>query len=161
VTKDFVSAIHKCNRAQLLSMLRSVGAPQPIRGWPAGKALEHLVLRAFEIEGAIVQWPFAVDVFGETVEQIDGAVHYHHLHVLCESKDFSEPVNIEPIAKLRNQLIRRPAGTMGMVFARSGFTEPAKTLTRMISPLNVLLWEFGELEQALDQGTLCRALTTK
>jgi hypothetical protein len=66
VARDYVTAIRKSNRTQLLAMLKSVGASRPIRGWPSGKAFEHLVLRAFEIEGAIVQWPFSVEVFGET-----------------------------------------------------------------------------------------------
>lgn len=29
-------------------------------GWEAGKALEYLVLRAFQLEGADVIWPYSV-----------------------------------------------------------------------------------------------------
>jgi hypothetical protein len=159
--RDYVADIQKKNKAQLLSMLRSIGASRPVSGWPAGKAFEYIVLRAFELEGAHVQWPFSVTLYGETLEQIDGAVHSNGLHCLIESKDYQEPINIEPIAKLRNQLMRRPAGTIGLVFARSGFTLPAITLTRMISPLNILLWEFGELEYAIGNVTMCQALQTK
>ena len=78
-----------------------------------------------------------------------------------ESKDYSDPNNIEPIAKLRNQLTRRPSGTLGLLFARSGFTEPDKMLTRMISPMNILLWELAELEAGLRTGARCEKLKAK
>ena len=108
-----------------------------------------------------MRWPFTVEEEGEVVEQIDGAVHYEWLSCLVEAKDYSEPINVEPIAKMRNQLTRRPVGTLGLIFARSGFTDPAKKLTRRINPLNILLWEPSELVQGLRDGTLCRALKTK
>jgi hypothetical protein len=159
--RDYVADIRRKDKVQLQSMLRDIGMGVRISRWPAGRAFEHVILRAFELEDASVQWPFSVTLNSETVEQIDGAVHSDGFHCLIEAKDYSDPVNIEPVAKLRNQLIRRPAGTMGLIFARSGFTEPAKILTRMISPLNILLWEFGELEQALDNETMRQALKTK
>ena len=98
---------------------------------------------------------------GMVAEQIDGAVYHGGFACPVESKDYSDPNNIEPIAKLRNQLTRRPVGALGLLFARNGFTEPAKTLTRMINPLNILLWEFEELEKGLSTGTMCQALKTK
>lgn len=42
--------------------------------WPTGIAFEYFILRAFELEGADVTWRYKVDLFGESVEQIDGAV---------------------------------------------------------------------------------------
>ena len=29
-----------------------------VRGWPPGKLFEYLILRAFELDGATVRWPF-------------------------------------------------------------------------------------------------------
>lgn len=82
--------------------------------WDAGRAFEYLVLRAFQLDGARVKWPYSVTLFDEEVEQIDGAVHCLGLSCLVESKDFTDKtVDITPIAKLRNQLLRRPAGTVG------------------------------------------------
>ena len=141
------------NKTQVIAMLKSVSSGKRIKDWPLGKAFEHIVLRAFELEGASVRWPFNNAINGTVVEQIDGAVYHGGFAYLVESKDYSDPNNIEPIAKLRNQLTRRPAGTLGLLFARNGFTEPAKTLTRMINPLNILLWEFEELEKGLSTGT--------
>jgi hypothetical protein len=43
-----------------------------------GEAFEYLVIRAFEIdplEPATVRYPYEVSLFGEKVEEIDGAVH--------------------------------------------------------------------------------------
>src|SRR5947209_18388617 len=74
-------------------------------GWETGKALEYLVIRAFELDGAQVRWPYAVQLFGEDVEEIDGVVYYAGLSCLAECKDLSENVAIGPIAKLRNQLL--------------------------------------------------------
>ena len=158
---NYVALIQRKNTAQLLAMLQSISNGIPIPGWQRGGAFEHIVLRAFEIEGAEVQWPFRVPYNGHTLEQIDGAIYYGGLFCLVESKDYNGRINVEPIAKLRNQLMRRPGGTIGLVFARSGFTEPAKILTRMMNPLSILLWEFDELEEALRTSTMCAALKTK
>src|SRR5436309_10604159 len=80
--------------------------------WEPGKAFEYLVLRAFQLDGAQVRWPYLVHLFGEDVEEIDGAVYCAGLSCLVESKDLAGNVAVGPIAKLRNQLLRRPAGTV-------------------------------------------------
>jgi hypothetical protein len=161
MTVDYFAEVQQMNAAQLYHMLQELSSGRTPAGWASGKAFEHIVLRGFELEGAEVIWPFNVQLIGETVEQIDGAVYHGGLSCLVESKDYSEPINVEPIAKLRSQLTRRPPGTLGLVFARSGFTEPAKILTRMMSPLQILLWAYEELEASLHDQTLCRALITK
>jgi len=161
MARNYVADIQGKNSAQLLNMLQAISNGTPIRGWPPGIAFEHIVIRAFEIEGATVQWPFAVRQGSKIIEQIDGTVYFDGLACLVESKDYREPINIEPIAKLKNQLSRRPVGTLGLVFARQGYTDPAKILVRMMQPLNILLWEYEELELSLSTGTMCRALTTK
>ncbi len=130
-------------------------------GWEAGKALEYLILRAFQLEGAEVTWPYSVRVDGEEVEQIDGVVYSDGLACLIECKDTAERVSIEPIAKLRNQLLRRPATAIGSVFSRSGFTEPALTLAQFITPQTVLLWSGEEITYALENQYFCQALIKK
>jgi len=65
--------------------------------WAGGKALEYLVLRAFELdahESATVRYPYNVSLLDEIVEQIDGAVHLPGLSCLVESKDWDEKVPI-------------------------------------------------------------------
>jgi hypothetical protein len=108
--------------------------------WAAGKAFEYLVLRAFQLDGGEVQWPYNVPIGDEVVEQIDGAIHVSGLSFLVESKDLeTDNVAIGPIAKLRNQLLRRPPGTFGVIFSRTGFTDPARVLVQFTSPQNILL----------------------
>jgi hypothetical protein len=120
-------------------------------GWPPGRALEHLVLRAFELGGAAVVWPYHVIVDHELVEQIDGAVHAHGLSCIVECKDTAGPVNIEAIAKLRNQLLSRPAGAVGLLFSRSGFTLQATMLGRFVAPQTILLWDGNDIAYHLER----------
>ncbi len=58
-------------------------------GWAPGKAFEYLVLRAFELNGADVRWPYTVFLHGqdEVIEEIDGSVRVRGLYGLIECKD--------------------------------------------------------------------------
>lgn len=130
--------------------------------WDAGKAFEYLVIRAFELDGAEVRYPYNVRLFEEEIEQIDGAIHISGFSCLVESKDFTDKkVDIAPIAKLRNQLLRRPTTTVGAVFSRTGFTDPARTLSRFLSPQAILLWDGNEIEYALNNEKICELLILK
>ncbi|MEE3717587.1 restriction endonuclease [Tumidithrix elongata RA019] len=131
--------------------------------WESGKAFEYLVLRAFQLDGAEVRFPYSVRLFDEEVEQIDGAIHSNGISCLVESKDFSDntKVNIAPIAKLRNQLLRRPATAVGLVFSRTGFTDPARNLSRFLSPQAILLWDGDEIKYGLENEKICELLALK
>ena len=131
--------------------------------WPNGKALEYLVLLAFQLGGAVVRWPYEVRLWDESevVEQIDGAVHGRGLHCLIESKDWGKNVNIEPVAKLRNQLLRRPAGTVGVVFSRGDFTSAAVKLAQFTAHEGILLWGGDEIDYALRNENMLDSLDVK
>ena len=129
--------------------------------WPSGKALEHLILRAFELEGVTVTWPFDVSAGGKTIEQVDGVIYVDGLAVLAECKDYQKPVNFEPTAKLRQQLSRRPPSTMGCCFAKNGFTDEAILLAEKCTPQNVLLWPGEEIEFALRKRIMREGLISK
>jgi hypothetical protein len=143
--------------------------------WASGKALEYLILRAFELDLATVRYPFSIKIDGEVTEQIDGVVHFQGLSCLVEAKDYGrEPdpndpndigdwtnVNFEPIAKLRSQLLRRPGATIGSIFTTSGFTSPALTLAKYLAPQTILLWEKSHLDVALQKGNICSLLVQK
>ncbi|MFM2063923.1 MAG: hypothetical protein RLZZ507_3594 [Cyanobacteriota bacterium] len=130
-------------------------------GWDAGKALEYLVLRAFQLDGADVTWPYSVRIDGEEIEQIDGVVYVASLACLIECKDMDKPAKIEPIAKLRNQLLRRPVTTIGSVFSRKGFTEAAETLAGFVAPQTILLWVGSEIKYSLENKCISKALLKK
>lgn len=160
MAQDLVARAQALGFAELRELWEAIQAGSA-GDWPPGKALEHLVLRAFEIEGAEVTWPYPVSRDGETLEQIDGAVHVEGLHCLIESKDTDGAVNLEPIAKLRNQLLRRHSSVVGCVFSRSGFTQPASTLAQFVGPQLILLWTGPEISYVLEREAFIRALRRK
>lgn len=130
-------------------------------GWARGRAFEHLILRGFELSGARVIYPYTVELQGQIVEQIDGMVLSCDLRCLIEAKDETFPTNVEPIVKLRNQLLRRPAGVVGSVFSRASFTEPARTLAQYMAPQAVLLWDGREVAALLARQNFTEALSRK
>ncbi len=136
-----------------LAKLWSEIQARTVSGWPPGRALEYLVIRGFELSGAVASYPYSVRLpladDSRQFEQIDGMVHVGGLWCLCEAKDTSEPQNIEPIAKLRNQLTRRPAGNVGLVFSVAGFTEPAKLATNFMGEHAILLWTGADIDWAV------------
>jgi hypothetical protein len=125
--------------------------------WAPGKAFEYLVLRAFHLDGADVRWPYDVSLHGrnEIIEEIDGSARIGGLYSLIESKDEDGNIGIAPIAKLRNQLLRRPAGTFGMVFSSHSYTEAALQLTQFALPQAILLWTGDQVEFALKNERIC------
>lgn len=129
--------------------------------WEPGKAFEFLILRAFEIEKADICWPFGVKLDGQVVEQIDGVVYAAGLSCMVEAKAGSDKTAIEPIAKLRNQLLRRPAGVIGSLFSSSGFTDPAFVLSRFLVPQTILLWRPEDLAYCLKRRCMVDGLRRK
>jgi len=160
---DYVAKIGAFDWPDLAKLWAAIGAVprKRIAGWASGKALEHLVLRAFELSGAEVIWPYSVNLQGTLVEQIDGMVLIDGLACMVEIKDQASNVNVEPLAKLRNQLQRRPAGVLGSVFTSSGFTEPAVTLAHYMSPQALLLWQGPEIGHLIAQNNFVQALKWK
>ncbi|MDZ8050592.1 MAG: restriction endonuclease [Aulosira sp. ZfuVER01] len=145
----------------LIILWSEIKAKDTSNFWDKGKALEYLVLRTFQLDGAEVAWPYSVKIQDTIVEQIDGVVYTDSLACLIECKDETKEVNIEPIAKLRNQLLRRPATAIGSVFSRSGFTEAAVTLTGFVAPQTILLWGGQEIEYSLTNKCICKFLVKK
>ncbi len=130
--------------------------------WQPGKALEYLILRAFQLDDADVKFPYPVLLLETEVEQIDGVVYYSGLSCLVESKDFADSnVDSTPVSKLRNQLLRRPTGTVGLVFSRTGFTDSARYLSFFSLPQSILLWSGEEIEYVLHEEKICEFLIVK
>lgn len=130
-------------------------------GWPPGKAVEYLVLRAFQLEGAEVSWPYEVRQNGVLLEQIDGAVYFDGLACLVEAKVWKRQVDYSVIAKMKAQLLRRPMMTLGAVFQIGTFSQAAVSLTHLLPPPNVLLWDGDDLDWALECGALRTGLKLK
>ena len=161
--KDLETVARAWERADLLRIWEAIKAGQPIAGWPPGKAFEYLVVRAFDIEGARVLWPFEVvypQKFG-TMEQVDGVVYLGERPFLLESKNLSEPMAVEAVARLRMRLESRPPGTMGVLFSVQKFTLPTEIFTQFVTPVNVLLWERKALDVALADASMVGTLRAK
>ncbi len=126
-------------------------------GWERGKALEYFILRAFELEKSVVRYPYSVS----NVEQIDGVVYIENIACIIECKDTSDPLNFEPIAKLRSQLMRRPSSVIGSIFSINGITQPALKLLDTIQPQTILIWEKLEIDYCLKNKNFCTSLIKK
>lgn len=129
--------------------------------WDPGKAFEYLLLRAFQLEGLLVRWPFTVPMEGRVVEQIDGTVYLDGLGFLVQAKDHRDNVDMGPVCALRSQLGRRPATAFGLLFSASDFTPAAMVLVKYQSPLSVLLWRGEEVEFGLGHKKMAKGLHAK
>ncbi len=167
--QEYARRIQQYAWKDLIALWEAIEAENTL-DWPAGRAFECLVLRAFQLEGAYVMWPYRITMgelvraeTDETVEQVDGFIHTEDgLACLVECKDYrKDSVNVEPIAKLRNQLLRRPGGVIGIAFSRSGFTESALLLARFTAPQIILLWGGDEIEFALRNKYFCKGVAAK
>jgi hypothetical protein len=156
----YIDKIQKLGWDDLLSLWQAIKS-RKTPGWAAGKAFEYLVLRALQLNAVEVHWPYNVVQSGQILEQIDGAAYINGLPFLVESKDYQDRINIEPIAKLKSQLSRRPMSTMGILFSQSGFTEPALTLAQFLGLPTILLWNGDEIEYALINKNFANGLMTK
>lgn len=137
------------SHADLAKMYDQIETGTPIPGWARGKALEYVLLRAFQLEGAKVTWPYDVRMKNGpkiSIEQLDGAIHWNGQSCLVEAKDNADKIDFVPIAKLRSILARRPSSCFGMVFSRAGYTQSAQILSDHLSPQTILLWEGNEIK---------------
>lgn len=165
--QEYINKIESLDNEEVYSLFEKVLAENTPE-WPEGKALEYLVLRAFQLEGADVDWPFSIypkKSIGKTqypIEQIDGVIYLEHITCLVECKDkVNKKVDFAPIAKLRNQLLRRPASTIGSIFTTGEFTEPAITLATYTGQQGILLWEVTELKYAIKNQCMCKSMIKK
>jgi hypothetical protein len=128
--------------------------------WEGGKAFEHLVVRAFRLNGLEAEYPYDVPPGGKPIEQIDGLVHLQAHTFLIECKD-KDAVDVEAIAKLRNQLLRRPETTLGCLFTTGEFTAPALIITDFSVPHRILLWSALDIEESLTKENFGAVLLNK
>lgn len=165
-------------RSDLLRLLEDIRRGEAEFGrlrpdWLLGAAFEALVLRAFALEDTDQDpvrcvRPFRVtyaDVWPDSasrdaLEEIDGAIHTRGHSCLLECKAQAE-VNIEPIAKLRSQLLRRPAGVVGCLFYARQITQPARILARFMAPQCILVWSPDDLTYGLEHARMVDALGAK
>ena len=142
-------------------MLTKLAAHEILDGWARGKGLEYLILRAFELEGAEVTWPFSVRFEGYELEQLDGTINDDGLICLVEAKHEKKKIAYGPIAKLRSQLSRRPGQALGAIFSVSGFTREATILAQFHPPTNIVFWELDDIRHGLSTSGMRAGLKAK
>jgi hypothetical protein len=128
--------------------------------WDPGKALEYLVLRAFQLEGAFVTWPYQISAGKGTIEQIDGVVYVEGIACILECKDHADRMDYDAIAVLRDQINRRPAGTFGSCISTSGFTVTALQLVTY-GRQEIAVWTKEDLDYALRRRKMLLGLHAK
>lgn len=164
--KEYQEAIRKLEWDDLLQIWRHRNESPNIEKWGKGKFFEYAILRAFELEGAEVRYPYNVPtpnaIKGNTiVEQIDGVIYVDGLTILAESKDYQANVDIEPLAKLQVRLIRRPSPVIGCLFCASDFTWPTQVLIETLMPYTILLWTNDDIEYCLQNKSFVKGLKMK
>lgn len=157
---EYQQRIATYDRSRLLELWRQIEASNT-PDWEPGKALEYLIPRAFELEGASVTYPFIIQMGGTILEQIDGAIYCDGFACLVECKDQADNIAIDPVAKLRNQLLRRPAGVIGLIFTTTQFTQATQILAQYNANQAILLWEGSEIDYALQNHCFRRGLIQK
>jgi hypothetical protein len=168
--QDFVEDLDKSALVRLWEDVEAGRRPSGWRhaDWCQGRALEYVVLQGFRLDGADVAWPYRTEegdfVPGgsdRTVEQTDGVVYVDGLACVIECRAQQNRLGVEPLAYLRNKLLRRPAAAIGSFFSLSGFTDPALLLAGYMFPQTILLWEGDEVEAALVHGWFAEGLRVK
>jgi hypothetical protein len=113
-----------------------------------GLEFEYIVIRIFELSGYKVRYSF-----GSSLEQIDGIVYTDVCPLMIESKNYSEAIDIEPIAKLLIRLQTRPPNIIGCVFSMNSFTSPALVYSEKIQQKNLILWDGNDIFEVLLKAT--------
>ncbi|BAU16131.1 hypothetical protein LEP3755_66980 (plasmid) [Leptolyngbya sp. NIES-3755] len=93
---EYQRRIEIYDRAQLLDLWTQIQACNT-PNWEPGKALEYLIIRAFELEGADVTYPYSIPIARTIIEQIDGAVYSDGLFCLVECKDQANNIASNPL----------------------------------------------------------------
>jgi len=162
-SEEFGNSIKLLDHSELIDLWERIIEGSSLEEWQKGIALEYLILRAFEINGAEVVYPYGIWKEGIQLEQIDGVVYYKHISCLveCKNQDEKYPVDFSPLAKMRSQLLRRSSSAIGSIFSVSGFTGPTAYLARYMAPQTILLWEGSEIEYVLYNNKICDSLVKK
>ncbi len=131
-------------------------------GWSPGKALEYMFVRAFELSGAEVVYPYNNEV-RRIKEQFDGFVFVKELGAgfIIECKDWREPVSFDEVAKLYGRLSYRISSTFGIYLSRNDFTASALESLYVLHPHNILLWSFAEIDECFIHHKFLDALKYK
>jgi hypothetical protein len=147
VEKEYAKRVQGMGPVEIRVLWERVKAREPLADWPPGRALEFMLLRAFQLERARVVWPYVNDT-----EQLDGAIHTDGLACIVETKDHAESIGFAAVAKLALQLQRRPGAAVGLLFSSSQVSLSVAEAVRVHPIRNILLWKGSDIDLALQHG---------
>lgn len=159
--KKLIKRIQTYNWAKLERLWNKIRDSKKT-GWADGKALEYMFVRAFDLEGAEVVYPYNNQVL-KAQEQIDGYVYVRDLGTgfIIECKDWSENVSFDEMAKLHGRLIYRMASTYGIFLSKTGYTPSAVELMYVMQPHNVIMWNSEDVDECFKKHKFLKALKYK
>lgn len=159
--QQLITTIRSCNWTKLKKFWTQIKRGNT-PGWASGKALEYMLVRAFDLEGAEVVYPYNNDV-QTAKEQLDGYIFVKELGAgfLIECKDWKDKASFDELAKLHGRLTYRMSSTYGIFLSKSGFTASAVELMFMMHPHNILLWSFDEIDECFKNHKFMKALKYK
>jgi hypothetical protein len=166
---EYQLKIQQYNSHEELTQLWEEILADQAKDWAGGMALQYLIVRAFELEGAEVKYAFSVrkptshPQNNKPMEEIDGVVYIDNgiLPVLIESKDKDSNVNNDPISKMGNQLSRRPKNVLGAVFSSKDFTPAVYDLADLAHTHKILLWNSDDIDYCLRTKTFVPGMIAK
>lgn len=175
--KKYESKIREClSSDRLLEIWEQITKKEVSPEWGKGKLFEYLILRAFELEIEkqdkdktinYVTYPYDVEYPAnleshQSLEQIDGAISIDGLNCLIECKNYTdESINVEPLAKLRNQLMRRHGNVFGMFFSTTAYTTPAQIQVMFMAPQIIILWRPEDIEYCIKNECMIECMHQK
>lgn len=116
-----------------------------------GKALEVALGDVFTASDLRLREPFVVvDLLGDVIEQVDGAIEIDAEVYLVEAKWLNRRVDPTDVSRHVSRLLAR-ANARGIVISASGFTPAAVSTARdALNATTIILCELSEIVRALE-----------
>lgn len=133
--------------------------------WAPGKALEYLILRAFDLERnrpsdvQDVKYPFHKNSDGKQEQQIDGYIRTSRCCFLEECKDKKSKAKESDLSQLYIRVSNRPDTVIGLFFSMGGYTPSA--IKSNESQCHIILWDREDIEYCFDNMCFVDCLNYK
>ena len=159
--ENLIAKIRTYDWTMLIDLWEQIKAGT-ITDWNEGKALEYMLVRAFDLEGADVVYPYN-NIIIKAEEQLDGFVFDKELGAgfIIECKDWAGKVSFDELAKLHGRLLYRMSSTFGLFLSKHGYTSSAVEMMYYIQPHSILLWNSEDIDECFKKHKFLTALRYK
>lgn len=164
--------LKNANHQELIRAWETIIDPRKAQeGLSPQLAFRQLIIRAFELEGAEVRFPYQVkeDTERDALENLDGVIYLNghscivESHCLSKGGVTSRRANVSSghISRFRSKLLNRPGYAIGSVFSATGFSPSALMQAQLSLPQTILLWSEEEIKECLYRQTFTKAFKIK